>query len=180
MNWHQESRSSQTISIRSFDVPLCLFKHKYLINNKYLNSLKLAMRSIEPGKLHNFTTLYRNVPLASFARNKWSDFWRIKTRIIFKQWQSIVADRFHEHSKLIEKNAGASQLLIANQIYVQHEYKLKKDFADVIVSGINWSKPSFSAVVLKNSNKFTYKTRKRPYGSEIWTETTWCIHRIPI
>lgn len=51
-----------------------------------------------------------------------------------------ITDKFHEFYKSINESAGKSELLIANQIYVQQGYQVKNDFkkvaAEKFLSGI--------------------------------------------
>lgn len=36
-----------------------------------------------------------------------------------------IADQFHQYYRLLDKSAGQSELMVANQIYVQQGYELK-------------------------------------------------------
>lgn len=47
--------------------------------------------------------------------------------------KEVIADQYQRYFELIQKSAGASELMIANKIYVQQEYQLKKDFQEVAV-----------------------------------------------
>lgn len=47
--------------------------------------------------------------------------------------KSIVADQYKEFDRLIRKSAGESELMIANQIYVQRGYQLNEGFEEVAV-----------------------------------------------
>lgn len=47
--------------------------------------------------------------------------------------KTVAANKFNEYFGLLEKSAGQSVLSMVNQIYVQHEYKIKKEFRKVAV-----------------------------------------------
>lgn len=51
--------------------------------------------------------------------------------------KAVVADQFHDVFKLIEKSAGQSKLIIANQVFLQQEYQLNKDFQEIAVNKFN-------------------------------------------
>lgn len=67
-------------------------------------------------------------------------FEEIKNGLNLNVNNTDITDKFHEFYKSINESAGESELLIANQIYVQQGYQLKNDFkkvaADKFLTGI--------------------------------------------
>lgn len=51
--------------------------------------------------------------------------------------KAVVADQFHDVFKLIEKSAGRSKLIIANQVFLQQGCQLNKDFQEIAVNKFN-------------------------------------------
>lgn len=45
--------------------------------------------------------------------------------------KTTIANQFYEYYKMLQRNAGNAQLSIANQIYVDHRFKIKQDFREV-------------------------------------------------
>lgn len=64
--------------------------------------------------------------------------------------KAVVADQFHDVFKLIEKSAGQSKLIIANQVFLQQEYQLNKDFQEIAVNKFN---SGVQSVNFRESNK---------------------------
>lgn len=71
--------------------------------------------------------------------------------------KTVVADQFHEYFGLIKKSAGQSELMVANQIYLQQRYQLKEKFQKTAV------------------NKF-FAGKKQKEKSKNWSNQTCFVH----
>lgn len=60
-------------------------------------------------------------------------FEQIRTGLRVKAEKTTAANQFHEYYGLLQRDAGASILSIANHIYVQQGYTLKKNFQEEAV-----------------------------------------------
>lgn len=77
-----------------------------------------------------------------------------------------IADKFNEYYVLLQKNAGQSELMVANRIYVQQDFPLKPSFQEVatvkLFSGsesVDFTKANVTADII---NKFVgEKTNER-------------------
>lgn len=58
-------------------------------------------------------------------------FDELRMGLHFNGDKEVIANQFHRHWQLVQKSAGDSELLVANQIYLQQELHLKKAFQEV-------------------------------------------------
>lgn len=84
-----------------------------------------------------------------------------------------IADHFHQYYQLLNKSAGQSELMVANQIYVPQGYELKPDFRDVAtkffsgVEAVNFSDAKNTANMINDFVKEKTKDKiKQIVGPE--------------
>ncbi|XP_031622703.1 leukocyte elastase inhibitor-like [Contarinia nasturtii] len=58
---------------------------------------------------------------------------QLKKHLYLNGEKSVVADQLKKYNELIKRSAGQSELMIANQIYVQQEFQLNQDFQKIAV-----------------------------------------------
>lgn len=84
--------------------------------------------------------------------------------------KSKVADQYKEFDRLIRKSAGESELMTANQIYVQRGFQLKEGFEEMAVkkfaSGIesvDFTQPNETAQIINHfvKQKTEQKTKQK-------------------
>lgn len=84
-------------------------------------------------------------------------FDELRRGLYLSSYKSIVANQYKEFDRLIRKSAGKSELMIANQIYVQRGYQLNEGFKELAVKkfatgieSVDFTQPNQSAQIINH------------------------------